>query len=231
MGDFFNVTITGEETITNDVNDFIAGLRNPIWEGLSAVADGMTANLQVRIQEDVYDAYEPKSYPRRSSASGVRFGRSLIDKKNMVVSFPNSMSMSFSYEPTGYHSGKMQDALDAYSERNNPTQRTKSHFNEPLKPHPVHGDALIRRIQSGEGYDWKPPVALGEFPKRPFWDNFVEAQKNGLIIENFAYGFSRNVSDFRLEGGSKDLEWKPTEGMLEYNVWDEDFDPDLELPY
>lgn len=226
-GNFFSVTISGEETLTNELNDFVLNLREPIWEGLSAVADGLTSGLQAHIQKDVYDAYEPSSYPRRSE--NPRFGIALNDKRQMEVKYPNSMSMTFTYEPTGYHSGRMQDAKDAYKTTKNgavrSTSRTIRQWDKPLKPHPVHGDKLIRRIQTGEGYDWK-----GEFPKRPFWDNFVEEQRSGLIVENFAFGFSRGVQEFCLEGGDKDLIWKAEEGMLEYSAWDEDFDPEEELP-
>lgn len=212
---FFNVTISGEETLINDLNDFVYSLRDPVWYGLSAVADGMTNSLQAHIQRDVYDAYEPKSYPRRSRGNGVRFGLPLNDIHQMVVDHPTALSMSFTYEPSGYHSGKMQDALDAYNSRNEPRARTEARWNQPLKPNPVHGDALIRRIQTGRGYDWKPPAGMNQFPARPFWDNFVEEQKNGAIMDNFAYGISREVSDFQLEGGDKDIQWGASEGMLE----------------
>jgi hypothetical protein len=217
MDEFFSVTITGEETLTNDLNDFIKGLRDPIWEGLSAAADGMKNSLQAHIQSDVYDAYEPKSYPRRSKYPN--YGLALNDLDNKVVldvSFPNALSMLFNYTPVGYHSGKMQDTLDAfYKGSHEPTTRTNAHWDEPLKPHPVHGDKLIQRIQTGEGYDWKPKKGYTDFPRRPFWSNFVEEQRNGAIIENFAFGFSRSTSDLRLEGGKLDLEWDANDGVLE----------------
>lgn len=228
MGDFFNVTVQGEETLTEDLNNYILSLRDPIWEGLSSAADGMTNSLQAHIQSDVYDEYQPTSYPRRSQ--NPRFGIALIDKRQMEVSFPTALSMSFVYEPTGYHSGKMQDALDAYKTTKNGAVRSTSNtirqWDKPLKPHPVHGDKLINRIQTGEGYDWK-----GEFPARPFWDNFVEEQKSGAAIENFAFGFSRGTSDLQLEGGSRDIEWRPEDGALGVTIWDTGFDEDLELPY
>lgn len=226
MDEFFSVTITGEETLTNDLNDFIKGLRDPIWEGLSAVADGMTNSLQAHIQSDVYDAYEPKSYPRRSE--NPRFGISLGDRRNMDIEL-HHMSLSFIYEPKGDHSGKMQDAKDAYNKKNEPTGRTESSWDEPLKPHPVHGDALIHRIQTGTGYDWKPKKGNKEFPRRPFWDNFVEEQRNGVIIENFAFGFSRGITGLQLEGGKLDLEWGANDGALEGVSHDYSVRPDDQI--
>lgn len=226
---FFKVTIQGEETLTNDLNDYVFSLRDPIWEGFSAVADEMTNSLQAHIQKDVYDAYEPKSYPRRSNSGGIRFGIPLNDARQMVVEHPTALSLSFTYEPSGYHSGRMQDALDAYNARNEPKARTESRWNQPLKPHPVHGDALIRRIQTGRGYDWIPPKGMNRFPARPFWDNFVEEQKNGALIDAFAYGISRGVSDFRLEGGNRDIAWGASEGMLEGGSHDYSFYPEDQI--
>ena len=230
MDSFFRVTVSGEETLTNDFNDFIKDLAYPILSGLTAVGDGMSANLMQHIQEEVYDAYTPKSYPRRwdpRRGGNTGFGESIIEQvKKADV---RTLSLSFVYEPHGYHSGRMQDAIDAYEDDKDgirkPTARTERSFNRPLKPNPVHGDKLINRIQTGKGYDWK-----GDFPARPFWDSFVGEQKNGAIIENFASGFNRAGFDLILEGNNKDLEWNFNEGKVSGNDFSADFDDDDELP-
>lgn len=243
MNDFFNVTMTGEETLQADLNDSLKAMLKPIKAGLTFVADDMVQSLRAHIEDDVYNAYEPKSYPRRRDNS--RFGKGLASSE-YIHSSVESLRLTFAYEPMGYHSGRMQDALDAYEEAPNgsirPTSRTKAMWNKPLKPKPVHGDALIQRIQTGEGYDWKSPKADPDNPnsvdspgwiKRPFWDNFVNEQKY-TAFGAFERGFKSSATDVNLvaEGHFMDIEWGATEGMLDshsmVNDFTDVFEPDFD---
>ena len=232
MGNFFTVKITGEETLTNDLNDFLHTLKEPIRTGLSSVADGFTQSLDKHIENDVYDAYQPKRYPRRMNSD------SLLSPNYKDIKI-HDLSLSFQYEPKGFHKGRRKDILGAeYDDvihewiildpETGETKDIIENPNDPLKPHPVHGDALIRRLQTGEGYDWKPPKGEDSFPKRPFWNNFLEEQKDGAALNSFVYGFGTHAVDLILEGGNRDMEWAANEGMIEGGFVDEE---DYELPW
>ena len=230
---FFAVTISGEDTLTNDLNNFLLELRDPIKTGLSSVADGFTHSLDKHIEGDVYDAYQPKRYPRRA------FNESLMSPKYKHISV-HDLSLSFQYEPMGFHRGKMKDMMGAEWDPNIHKwvvmdRATDSIISEienpedPIKPKPVHGDALIQRIQTGRGYDWKPPKKIDTFPERPFWDNFVDEQRSGAALNSFVYGFNSGVHKLELEGGNLDIEWNSNDGSIEMGSVCED--DDYELPW
>ena len=232
MAEFFDVKITGEETLTTDLNSFLLTLRPPIKSGLNSVADGFVQNLNKHIQDDVYSEYKPKNYPRRPE------NESLLSPNYKEIKI-NDFSMSFQYEPKGFHKGKKKDVLGAewddmihkwviLDKETGATKDIIDNPNDPLKPHPVHGDRLIQRIQTGEGYDWQPPKGEDSFPARPFWNNFVEEQKSGAAMDSFAYGFGSNVVDLIREGGDRDIQWGDNEGMLEAGIVD---DEQYELPW
>lgn len=68
----------------------------------------------------------------------------------------------------------------------------------------AYGDNLIKIIQSGKSYKFKPKN-VGE---RPFWNNFVDDQSNGEFMKNFAKGMSPfelnySASDLVLDGSEK----------------------------
>jgi len=114
------------------------------------------------------------------------------------------------YTPSGRHSGLLKDALNANEDGGESGMK-------PLKPHPVHGDALIERIQTGHGYDWKLPK---DFPGgRPFWNNFVTEMQNGGAWDAFEKGFTANQppDGWKLirEGGELDVLFEPGESLLE----------------
>ena len=106
MGDFFNVTMKGEETLSEDLSAFLLGLREPIRSGLHSVADGFSNSLDKHIQHDVYDEYDPKRYPRRQMKDSLMSP----DYKEISV---HDLSLTFQYEPKGFHRGKMKDMLGA----------------------------------------------------------------------------------------------------------------------
>lgn len=194
------VTVSGFESVYDDLSDIMRELNNQIDVALIMVGSEMIHNLQEHIQEDVYEAYSPKRYPRRSE--NPRFGRSLIDDslENMRANVKNSR-LDFYYTPTGAHSGTMGDVLNASDFDFTPNGAAK-----PLKPHPVHGNDLIKLIQSGEGYDWDVKVGA-----RPFWDRFVDEQLNDKILNTFIANMKPNFTvemtaeDIIADGTEKDL--------------------------
>lgn len=70
-----------------------------------------------------------------------------------------------------------------------------------------NGDELITALQTGKDL-W------GEPPPRPFWNNFVEEQKNEKIMQNFANFFPKEYKIIK-EGGENDLIFDSGESLLE----------------
>lgn len=78
-------------------------------------------------------------------------------------------------------------------------------YKGPYFEHDRDGDELIESIQTGR--------LEGEPPPRPFWNNFVEEQKNGAIMNTFSAYMRKHA--MVLEGGEKDLQFDGNESMLE----------------
>lgn len=180
------------------LNDFITDY----GEALSAdkmqriaesIGNVMKETLEHRIEEDVYKEYRPHVYPRRSEHPG--YGVALNDMEKTVTLFPKSIpgkaEVTFVYQPSGEHSGTFGDFYDE-----NKLLRLHKKASDPIKPNPVHGDDLIRRIETGRGYDYHPS-SKDRHPftePRPFWGNFVSEMLEGGE-------FDRAVTDaFRAEG-------------------------------
>ena len=230
-GGFFKVSVLGADSLAQDFAHVKEDIRDAAFLGLVAVGDSMVSNLQYHIQRDVYNAYSPKSYPRRRN--NPRFGVPMIDKSNMEPTVDaRRLRLTFIYNPKGEHSGLIRDAQDFMIREGSDIVENPFYINrenEKIKPKPVSGDKLIKRIQTGEGYDWKAPgdgmlftepdkngKQEAKFPERPFWNLFVDGEKNGFSMEAFASGFSRGMSgNLILEGVSKDMEWGAEDGALD----------------
>ena len=87
-----------------------------------------------------------------------------------------------------------------------------------------HGDELIEWIQEG---------GTG-IPPRPFWNNFLEEQRNGEIMNAFILGMGEKYPVIA-EGGDRDLYFDPGESELSANEgqFHVDFETDTEddLPF
>lgn len=154
--------ISGMGSVDKDYKAFNTSVFHGIHAGLVSIGSELTKQLQQHIRTDVYNAYSPKSYPRRSNHP--QFGTPLESTDNMDLQI-GKLSLAFNYEPSGSHSGKNRDRID-WSELSDDLKKSPD---KPIKPNPVHGDDLIRRIETGTGYDWDVEV-----PERHFWNNFVE---------------------------------------------------------
>ena len=207
MGDFFRVTVSGLESIDADFNASMLDLKRACGNGTKTLTSELVYRLTKHIASDVYLAYTPKSYPRR--VENPNFGPSLMDSSTMETRTEDLVA-ELVYTPSGRHSGLLKDALNANEDGGESGMK-------PLKPHPVHGDALIERIQTGHGYDWKLPK---DFPGgRPFWNNFVTEMQNGGAWDAFEKGFTANQppDGWKLirEGGELDVLFEPGESLLE----------------
>lgn len=195
---FFNITIRGEETLTNELNDLVGDIKNVCGYGLQFASSEMISSLQEHIQRDWYDPWgPPKDYERRTDHPGD--GTPLGDERNMNVRV-SDLSLSFIYAPTGKHT------VRAWNKRS--------------------GDALINTIQTGSGWSWKPTKDRKnrEIMPRPFWNNFVEEQRNGALFDAFEYGFSGRGFDLIREGKNRDMDFPANEGMLESSFIGDDID-------
>lgn len=115
---------------------------------LSIACDGIVSEtkdrLKQHIQKDVYDQWDPTEYVRRGENGG------LMDESEMKFQVPPpafrgktfAVGFRLDYRPWG----------------------DSEQWNQPLQ-----GNALIGRIESGDGYEWKKHPG-----PRPFWHNFAE---------------------------------------------------------
>lgn len=90
----FKLTGTGE--LDKEYKAFDTKVLRGMKAGLMAVGSELTKQLQQHVQTDVYDAYTPKSYIRRTNKGG------LIDSRYMKTS-QRSMSVELTYLPSGYN--------------------------------------------------------------------------------------------------------------------------------
>lgn len=200
-GGFFRVTVTGEETLSNELNDRTNDMRGPIRDGLMNVQSEMVENLQKHIREDWYNPWgEPKYYTRRTDNPA--FGTPLGDISNMDATVKD-MSLSFVYSPNGRH--------------------------ENNRWHKRDGDKLIEVIQTNSGWTkgWEPDKDRRgrAIMPRPFWNRFVEEQFDGMAFAAFEYGFSGRGFDLIREGGERDVLFQHGESLLDAT------DDYIDLPY
>lgn len=194
---FFKVTVSGEETLTNEINDQVALVSRAATDALRLVGSDMISSLQRHIRHDWYEPWgPPKDYERRTDKNDPD---ALGSEKNMHVD-ANGLSLAFVYAPTGRHE------VRSWNKRS--------------------GDALIETIQTNSGWTWEPTKdrKRREIMPRPFWNNFVEEQRNGALFDSFVRGFEGHGFDIERESGSRDLDFPANEGMLEASFIENDYD-------
>lgn len=201
-----NVSVSGTDSIDKDFIGVTKRITAAITKAVPAIADGMGIALKQRIEEDVYRKYNPSVYPRRSAPGGTAFGTPLNDMEaNTSYGItPDGKGMYFEYLPGGSNSATTANLRpgNKYYNADKPT---------PIKPpdKAVHGDDLIRRIETGTGYDWKANMKA-----RPFWHNFVEKLFETGYLEVYI------VEAFR-QAGVEDI--SPLIGSLERSSGDGDY--------
>ena len=185
-------------SLEEELKAFTTKVDAQVPKALKIVGDQMSVALAESIDKNVYDAYVPKMYPRRDD--NPQFGESIFQQALNAQPTVSGNVLTFTYNPHGTHDGLMQD-IPGYWDMEDPPKPDLL-----IKPFPVHGDDLIRRLETGKGYDWKPKEPI---PPRPFWTRFVNEQRDDKIIAYFMLG----MKPFEVigEGGEKDVEFDGSE--------------------
>lgn len=170
----FSVSLEGENSIDEDYSAFKKLLNTQLNAAIRNMEAPLKDDLYRHIEKDVYATYRPKEYPRRRDNEGFGIPLNNMDANASLSLIPHGFA--FSYMPDGSHSGTTADLSP--KSKNYDADRP-----QPIKPNPVHGDDLIRRIETGKGYDWN----MGNhYPgERPFWQNFVNDEMGGLLAQHF----------------------------------------------
>lgn len=129
---FFNVTISGMESLWDEIEEQKLPLQNALYAALERSGAELIAALQKRIQTDWYRAYLPKNYDRRTDTGE---GTAIGSEKTMdyvAARIRNGAGLVFSYEPES---------------------------NEWIPPgETLTGDHLINILQTGKGGFWDGKV-------------------------------------------------------------------------
>ena len=151
-----SVTVTGLETLDEDLKAFQAELAGKVTASMDGVGERMKDALAAHIETDVYGAYSPRQYKRRSE-DGSR-GKPLSDMTANAKVYNKGAGLSLHYKPTGDHEIRKWSGVD--------------------------GDDLIGRIEKKDPmYHFYPTE--GEIPDRPFWQNFVSEMIEGGALDDY----------------------------------------------
>lgn len=188
MSDLININVK-IEGLDEEIKDEIAKIEKDIPIALEGVGSGMIRDLQEHIQQDWYEPWQPKVYKRRTDNPSL--GTPLGSDKNMSVYVDKfTKSLGFVYDPTGWHEiGILHNG-----------------WYPPEEGFRRDGNELIESIQTGRLEGGPPP--------RPFWNNFVEEQKNEKIIENFINSFPKEYKVIA-DDNKNDLVFDSGESLLE----------------
>lgn len=192
MGGFMTITVKGTDTIDKELQDVVREMEKPIRRGLETAAVTFAPTLRQHIADDWYDAWgPPKRYLRRTDYP--EYGPGLYEQvKEAVV---KGDSVEFEYLPSARHSLEIDPETGFV---------------------PEGGDDLINIIQYNRGWLNKPNRDRQgrSIMPRPFWNNFVEEMKSGILMDAFEYGFTSGGWTMIREGGDRDMEWANGESML-----------------
>ena len=185
-----DIDITGEESLDQDAKDFKNYVLLALTQkALPAVQMAMYETLSKHIDQDVYEAYEPKQYERRRGGDGALddFGsKQIMGMLGPVGGATSSgtfnLTAGITYDPRGYHT--------------NPDWSTNDDPN-----------AIMGRIEKKD-----PPYKWGKgVPKRPFWQNTVnELIDDGEIAKTFIQALREAGLD--IEMGYDEVEREPRDG-------------------
>ena len=165
------VQVEGTETLKEDLLTAMREIGRACAGSLVNFAAPDIKELYKRhVQTDIYDQWEPTEYIRRGASGGLidfDHNGSIYPTEGSVSEDTFTVAMKFSYRPDG---------------------------SSEQWEHPLGTDDLIRRIETGEGYEWrKHPGA------RPFWTNFLnEAIEGNAFADSVLRGLE--IQGIEVEG-------------------------------
>lgn len=167
-----NVNVSGEESLDKELEEFLDQVQTAVNRTLTRAASLMYETLKKRIDTDVYGAFQPNTYLRRSDNPSFGIPLNDVNANSLPIYDPVTRQgnrfggrVGLDYKPSGANSATTADLdpYNAYYDADNPRQLLK-----PERPHTMDGDDLVRRIETGQGYTWRRKPG-----KREFWQNFV----------------------------------------------------------
>ena len=186
---FLSIKTTGWESMEQDLDEAMIEMKKPIQKGLWTAGQIMAPILKQHIADDWYDAWgPPRKYMRRTDDPSQKGLYEQVEEAEV-----RGDSLLFEYLPSGEYKSK-----------------------SGLNTQGANGDELINIIQYNRGWKYEPSQDRQgrQIMARPFWNNFVEAMKSGLLYGAFEEGFKSEGWSIIREGGDQDMAWAAGESIL-----------------
>lgn len=173
------VRVSGLESIDEDFKAFQAELSAAVRGAMDDVGERMKDALRRHIEQDVYEAYTPEVYQRRSE--NLLLGTPLNNMDANAYVWNHGAGLTLDYLPTGEHetrkwSGADGDALVGRIEKKSPPYNWGD---EKVPARPFFQNFVDEMTAQGE---------LGRF--------FVEAMRaQGIVVEDDGAGVARESGD------------------------------------
>ena len=191
---FFNVTISGLESIQEDVNAEIQTIWTKVPKALNNVGREMIVNLQKHIENEWYYGYSPKGYKRRTDDSSL--GTPLGSADYMDYS-ANGGQFEFTYVPKGDHENSLWHTRDG-------DDLTESIQTGELKgdppPRPFWNSFLFEQEQSG---------IINAFAEGMLPDYKVVSDGNDVVGVESESALASGIADYHNYGDDDDTEFLP----------------------
>lgn len=193
----FDIEVTGLE---KDLEEHLEKIEKEIPIVLNAVGSEMIESLNRHLDEDFYNKYNPVAYRRR-------YTEGLKNQKNINAQV-DGKTLTFTYTPSGEPVGKLVDSLNWSEDLENWLKSVQQTGETPFFSPTRSGDDLIVWGQRAH--------EIGKFhiPARPFWNHFVEEQKESKIIDTFIGAFSNKYKPI-IDGDGTDVMFDGQESLLE----------------
>lgn len=198
MEDLIKISVKFEG-LDEELNNEIAQIGKQIPKALENVGSEMIEGLSRHLDEDFYNKYSPVAYRRR-------YTEGLRNKKNMIATV-KGRTLQFEYKPSGKPTGTLGQTQNWSDKLENWLKQFHKTATTPIFSPAHEGNDLIVWAQK------RHEIGKYEIPARPFWNNFVEEQKNSGIIDAFVVGMLPNYEIIK-ENGENDVVFDSGESLL-----------------
>lgn len=198
MEDLIKISVKFEG-LDEELNNEIAQIKKQIPKALENVGGEMIESLSRHLDEDFYNKYSPVAYRRR-------YTEGLRNKKNMIATV-KGRTLQFEYKPSGKPTGTLGQTQNWSDELENWLKQFHKTATTPIFSPAHENDDLIVWAQK------RHEIGKYEIPARPFWNIFVEEQKNGGIFNAFSVGMLPNYEVIK-ENGENDVVFDSGESLL-----------------